>query len=272
MSRIFFRIIKLISFCALLFVIKAEAQTAGTLTFNFTQTATVGSATKNVMAVWVESESGTFIKTRMLFWGTGTNDHLPSWVSSSGINTVDAITGATLRATTTPTAFGSKSVSWDGTDISGNIVADGNYKIIVESAWCNPEPPDGQHKFLSTFSFVKGTSTQNQTLTDANLSGITLNWVPVKVSAIENHDINKIDIYPNPSHGIINLNFKQTTSVSKIEIRNIVGDLIYSEIDQSKLSGIKSINLERYPAGTYFIEVFTNDSKTGKKFKIVLEK
>ena len=59
----------------LISTINVKAQTAGTLTFTYTQTAPSASATKNVMAVWIEDNSGTFVKTKMRYWSNSTNDH-----------------------------------------------------------------------------------------------------------------------------------------------------------------------------------------------------
>ncbi|MEY3844869.1 MAG: hypothetical protein RL293_1291, partial [Bacteroidota bacterium] len=43
-----------------------QAQTQGTLSFSFTQTAhTSYTGNKNVLAVWIQSSTGTFIKTRL---------------------------------------------------------------------------------------------------------------------------------------------------------------------------------------------------------------
>ena len=100
-----------------------QAQTQGTLSFSFTQTAhTSYTGNKNVLAVWIQSSTGTFIKTRLRYAGGGTADHLPTWAVNSGgtannalgtsCNVVSAATGATL------TNFSAKNVSWDGVGCS----------------------------------------------------------------------------------------------------------------------------------------------------------
>ncbi|MFZ4399735.1 MAG: DUF2271 domain-containing protein [Bacteroidales bacterium] len=155
------------------------SQTAGTLTFTYSQAAPSSSATKNVMAVWIENSAGSFVKTKMRFWGNSTTDHLPSWVAKSAQNLTDATSGATRTATTSPTAFGAKTINWDGTTTSLALAADGNYNIFVESSYCNPEPSNGQHWIITNFAFTKGASAVHLTPTGpANFSGITLDWVP----------------------------------------------------------------------------------------------
>ena len=61
--------------CAMLMIglsTKVKSQTAGTLTFTFTQTAPSSQATQNVMAVWIEdSATSVFIKTKMRYWSGG---------------------------------------------------------------------------------------------------------------------------------------------------------------------------------------------------------
>lgn len=133
----------------------SKAQTAGTLTFTYTQTAPSASATKNVMAVWIEDNSGNFVKTRLRYWSNSTNDHLPSWVSKSAQNLVDATTGATRTASTAPTAFGAKTITWDGKNVSGTLVPDGTYNVYIESSYCNPEPANGQHWIITNFCLQK---------------------------------------------------------------------------------------------------------------------
>jgi len=84
-----------------------SAQTTGTLTLAFSQTPhTSYEGTKNVMAVWIESSTGTFVKTRARNAGGGTSDHLAVWAVKAGgsagncmaanCNVLGATTGATL--------------------------------------------------------------------------------------------------------------------------------------------------------------------------------
>lgn len=117
-----------ISFATLMFLIGflslsigVQAQTAGSLTFSCATTAPSGSwGNKHVLAVWIENAKNptAFIKTNSKYGHE--DDHLTSWVSKSGKNLVDAVSGATLSS------YGKQSVIWDGTDISHNVVIDGD--------------------------------------------------------------------------------------------------------------------------------------------------
>jgi len=161
--------------------ISAKAQTEGELTFKFTQVQPV-TVTKNVLAVWIENSSGTFVRTKMRYWRAGTtDDHLPTWKAKSGQNIVDASTGATLTSSSTPTAFGAKTVKWDGKTgalTALTTVPDGTYKVFVESAWSN-SAPDNQHQDIQSYTFTKGPAADHVVGTNTtNFTNITLDWVP----------------------------------------------------------------------------------------------
>ena len=105
-----------------------NAQTAGSLTFSCTTAAPSGNwGDKHVLAVWIENTQNpsVFIKTKSKYGSE--DDHLTAWGSKSGKNLVDAVTGATLSA------YGKQSIIWDGTNVSHNVVADGNYNVFIEN-------------------------------------------------------------------------------------------------------------------------------------------
>ena len=120
------------------------AQSMGTLTFHFTE---VTQPTANCyngnaqhdLAVWIQTSTGTFVKTRLRRVGGGTSDHLPTWATNSGgsssnalgatCNVVGATTGATLSSWTT------QNITWDGKNAAGTLMADGAYRVAVQSTW-----------------------------------------------------------------------------------------------------------------------------------------
>ncbi len=247
-----------------------QAQTAGTLTFSYTQSPASASATKNVMAVWIEDNAGNFVKTRMRFWGNNTTDHLPSWDAKSGQNLVDATSGATRTASTSPTAFGTKTISWDGTNVSGSLVADGIYKVFVESSYCNPEPANGQHWIISSFSFTKGIAADHQTPAGpANFSNITVDWVPNTTSVDEFKENNNLSVYPNPTKGNLTINYKD---VKRITVENILGSLIYDENIANTGMGSKTIDMKKYTDGVYIVKVELRNSDRLIEQKVLLNK
>jgi len=246
-----------------------NAQTTGTLTLAFSQTPhTSFEGTKNVMAVWIESSTGTFVKTRARNAGGGTSDHLAVWAVKSGgsagncmsasCNTLGATTGATLSN------FGNRNFSWDGTDVSGNILPDGTYKITVESTW--------NHGSAATttrsYTFVKGAAQDVQTpASDANFTNISLAWNPAGSGLVENTLEMVVSIQPNPSvNGVYNVEFNYATKVSAM---NLAGEEVYTEdVKMNEVS--KTVDLSNVSTGVYFICV-TNGSAVSKH-KVVINK
>jgi hypothetical protein len=69
------------------------------------------------------------------------------------------------------------------------------------------------------------------------------------------------ELFPNPSTGIFNLNISENANVI---ITNIIGDIIFNENIEA---GSSVLNIENQPAGIYFTNITTSDSK--KIIKII---
>ena len=247
----------------------AIAQTNGTLTFTFTQVAhsPCYTGTKNVLAVWIQSSTGAFVKTKIRNAGAGTKDHLPTFATNSGgassnclaasCNVVGATSGATLSS------FGTKTITWDGTNASGVLVPDGTYKVTIQETWNH-----GSSTVLKSFTFVKGPNSDSQTpATDANFSNVSLNWLPSAAGVEENNALSGVTVYPNPSaNGFFNIDYAKATSVKVV---NTVGEQIYMQ-DLVNESGTISIDLTSFKNGLYFI--YITDGVLTTERKIVLDK
>jgi len=280
---------KLLLFISLLFCFSAflQAQTAGTLTFNFT-TVQQGTKSKQVNAVWIENSTGTFIKTNLLYLSTdSTDDHVPQFSFKSGAtgtatqgngavndattgNTIDAITGPTRTSSTSPLAWGAYSVSWNGKTgaLTPVLVPDGSYKIWVEMAW--NDNPD-QHDFINSgFTFTKGATISTTNPANAGpLTAMTLTWTPSALS-LDSVYKTKVALYPNPSNGILNVVYNDIP-VSKIEVVNILGQVVKSiKLDPTRTRTSERINLSGHANGVYIINVSTNE--TSSSYKVVLDK
>lgn len=254
-----------------------QAQTDGTLTFTFTHTAPSGYTTsKNVSAVWVETSSGTFTKTRFRYVGNSTKDHLPTFAvkaggsvsdAIAGVNITDATTGATRSTSTTPMSWQVYTVLWDGKDVSGNIASDGNYTIYVESSWS--DNADNESDELIGFTFTKGPSAQSLTPAgDAVVKSVTLDWVPSALGIDDITIVNKILVYPNPSNGIINVNFNNNL-VNKIEVVDVIGRVVYQEqLDTAKLEPSKNLNLSNNSKGIYILKFYSDKGTFSHKILI----
>jgi len=122
-----------------------------------------GYSPKNVVAIWIETNAGVFIKSLLVYANARKTD-LTTWYPKSSGNVVNAITGATQSSNTTRTC------TWNGTDVTGAVVVDGTYKVFMNIA-------DGKTA-VASFSFTKGTAAV--TLTPVNVTGfsnVSINWV-----------------------------------------------------------------------------------------------
>lgn len=112
--------------------------------------------------------------------------------------------------------------------------------------------------------------TYHVTVTDSKGCTVT-DQVTVNAVGIEDHSlINDLKIYPNPNDGsfIVHFNNVQAGDYSFV-IRDMLGQVVYS--DQDVISGLykKQINLTGYNKGVYFLSV-SNGEKQGT-FKIVVK-
>jgi Secretion system C-terminal sorting domain len=267
----------------LCFSINANAQaTPGTLTFSFTEAVksptyqTSTTSQKHVLAVWIQDNTGKFIKTKILNAGANsTEDHLPTYaVNAGGIatdclsstNKTDATTGATL------TAFTKRSITWDGKNVVGTVngttVADGVYKVVIQETWNHGTTGTA----MRSFTFTKGVNADIQTpAADANFTGISLNWTPTINLANDEFSNNPVAIIsPNPSNnGVFRLDF--SNEITNIKAINLAGQTVYSE----KVTGgttitSKSVDLSKFANGIYVISV-SNDKGTSS-YEVILNK
>jgi len=255
------------------FTFSGIAQTAGTLTFSFNEVSKPASATyqnlgKHVLAVWIQSDLGLFVKTRSRNVGTVTKDHLQTWAVNSGgvatnaiaanCNVVSATTGATL------TSFGNRSITWDGTDVDGNSVPDGIYKVSIEETWNHAS----SNTVVRSFSFVKGPNSDVQTpASDVNFDAITLSWNPTINGIEENSDLGLgVKIFPNPSlEGTFTIQFLKASSIS---VTDFSGKLLLNlKVEPSTTSTI--VNLSSFPNGIYFVNV--KEGERVSKNQVILD-
>lgn len=263
------------------------AQTAGTLTFSFVQPvptnpAPTESLSKSVIAVWIENGTGTFIKTKMRYIGSSTKDHLPSYSVKAGgtasnaltsTNVTDAATGATRSTATTPTSFGSKSITWDGKNVvgttNGTTVADGVYKVWIESTWV--DAGSNNHNVIESFSFTKGPTAVHLTPTSTTgyFNTIVLDWnATLSVDDVQSKEPNVV-IYPVPSKGIFNLDLKN--DVKNIKVYDLLGKTVYNEdLNSNTADSTKSIDLSNLENGNYIISL-TNDNGTSN-YEVIISK
>jgi len=193
-------------------------QTSGNMTFTVkTINYSAPYSPRHILAIWIADGSGTWIKTRKrIYQNTAYRQYLTNFKNATGgtYNATDATTGATLQAHTT------HAVSWDGKDVDGNLVADGNYRVYVEFTSANAT---GKLYYLE---FTKGPDTQ--TLTPSNqtyFQNINLTWTPVSADAgdIEMNRVQQL-CFPNPFSDKMEIN----SGGNMVKIYNISGKQVRS--------------------------------------------
>jgi len=84
----------------------------------------------NVGAIWIADANTKFVKS-LYVWGQQRRNELRQWTSATSAagvanNLVDAVTAATMKS------HGARTASWNGTNTSRALVADGAYKVCFE--------------------------------------------------------------------------------------------------------------------------------------------
>jgi len=273
---------KLLFFTSLLFcfTLFLQAQTDGTLTFTFTHSRpTSNSGDGDLLAVWVEHSNGTFIKAKMCYDGSE-RDHLPVFAvkaggtasnsSHSNIDMSDATSGATLKSGSgNPRAWSTYTIVWDGKDLSGTVVPDGDYKMFIESAW-DASLSHPQHNYIADFTFTKGSVAQSLTPTSVSpINTVSLVWTTAALGIDDNTlEKNNILVYPNPSNGIIHINFKNTL-VNKIQVFDVLGRTVYQElVDTSSFESAKTLDLSNNTKGIYILKFYSDKGTSSHKVLI----
>ncbi|MGW8315311.1 MAG: T9SS type A sorting domain-containing protein [Bacteroidales bacterium] len=228
----------------------SSAQTAGTLTFSYTPVAHSGTwGEKHVLAIWIQDNSDNFIRTEFRYWGNGTDDHLPDWKASSNENITDATTGATLSA------YSSRTFTWDGTDLGGTLLPDGDYKVTIEECWSHGPG----NKVTTSYTFTKNESESHLTPEDNDdFTGVTIDWIPSTTGFGSVEYSGKFAVFPNPAHHKIYIDFFANAQNCNIYIVNTLGQEVYSEKEQKTYSGLKIIDVSTLKNGIYFVNIEMN--------------
>jgi len=231
-----------------------QAQTNGTLLVSVATSSTGGNyAPRNVLAIWIEDNSGKFVKTLLAYANTR-KTHLNTWEAStttagSAFNSVDAITGATQSTHATRTC------NWNGADYTGKLMPDADYKIRMELTDKNATGN------VASFTFTKGPNTQKLNPSNVpSFSSISISWT-TSVTGLnpEITQSNTFVVYPNPGTGQFTILGGNITSLK-------VTDLSGREICKSQTP---IVDLTDQPKGIYLVTIKTNQ-ETGVR-KIIKE-
>jgi len=237
-------------FVSMISIGEMMAQSTGTLQITTTTSNAGGNyAPRNIVAVWVETENGQFVKT-LVAYANSRKTHLNTWESSttkagSAYNTVDAVTGATRSS------HGTINCSWNGTDYKRNKVEDGTYKLRFELTDKNSTGN------FASFPFSKSNIPQKQTPANVpSFASTSILWTPSVPNGLEAMSQQKeVEINWEPSSCQLSV---PGDNVKYLEIYNLAGQLVLK--NQSSFA-----NLTNFQNGAYIIVVKTNNGNFSKK-------
>ena len=106
-------------------------------------------------------------------------------------------------------------------------------------------------------------------ITESSAGGKELYKLSTATSIVENLLSSKssVAVFPNPSQDVVQV--KATKNIKQVQLLDLSGKLVYQSEDNLNQSEW-SINLENYPAGTYFISII-GDNGASEVQKLMLE-
>jgi hypothetical protein len=120
---------------------------------------------------------------------------------------------------------------------------------------------------------VSPTTDQLYTLTTVDVNGCSAdNSVMIYVDSC-NTDISELSsrfsIYPNPSSGIVNIEFNNfDNNINQISVLNVLGEEIFIFNDLSNSEIFKTVDFDSYAKGVYLIKIKTDVGEINKKLII----
>jgi hypothetical protein len=96
-------------------------------------------------------------------------------------------------------------------------------------------------------------------------------WNPAIITGLDNTTKNaeQINIYPNPTNNLINVEFSGITTKSKVNVYNLVGECIISKEIDPTFNNLLQINLASYKSGIYLVTVDTGKKIITKRVMLV---
>ena len=87
-------------------------------------------------------------------------------------------------------------------------------------------------------------------------------------TSIEDNSYSAFNVYPNPNNGILNISLTNTSDKQTIEIKNIIGQTVYSQFAGN--SSTATINLSDINKGIYTVSLINENGKSSTK-KIIIQ-
>ena len=104
-------------------------------------------------------------------------------------------------------------------------------------------------------------------ITDANGCEDWSNTYTYNPTNIDNIDLENMLVYPNPTQGVLNIEFVNIDNkISSISIVNVLGDRIFNEkIDSNSLKYSSKLDLSKHSNGIYFVKFIMKEGFITKK-------
>ena len=96
-------------------------------------------------------------------------------------------------------------------------------------------------------------------------------WNPAIITGIDNtiKNADQVNIYPNPTNNLVNIEFSGITSKSTINVYNLVGENIISKDIDPSFNKLIQLDLSTYKSGIYFVTVDTGTKIITKRVMLV---
>jgi plastocyanin len=147
-----------------------------------------------------------------------------------------------------------REVSQTTWDANGNTALSGGFQTAAGGGMLLPASlPVGTHYYVCiphASMGMKGTIIVN----------------PSSLNVKENKPELNFSLYPNPTNGVFNVNLNSSVDVSKIEVYNLLGEVVYNT---NVVTAKTTIDLSNNERGIYFVKIFVNEAVLTKK--IVLQ-
>ncbi|MBL6875057.1 MAG: T9SS type A sorting domain-containing protein, partial [Flavobacteriales bacterium] len=152
----------------------------------------------------------------------------------------------------------------------GKICIGDNALITASTGFASYSWDNGMSGQIIT---VSPTTDQLYTLTTVDVNGCSaVNSVMIYVDSC-NTDISELSsrfsVYPNPSSGIVNIEFKNSdNSFNQISIMNVLGEEIFILNEISHGENFKTLDFATYAKGVYLIKIKTDVGEINRKLII----
>jgi hypothetical protein len=217
---------------------------------------------KHVLAVWIETESGTFVSSIKVM-AQERIGYLSNWYAVAKGNKVNAVTGATLSSHQTHT------ITWNCKNYSSTLISNGTYKLCVELTSGDVTGTLSKTPFtIASDTFYTGTTS------GSNITGLSMTYV--RASAVNDISVNNQNVAyaaPNPFTNETDITFYASTAGTyTIQILNSLGQILFTKQGES-YAGNNTINLKtsdfkKYLSkGVYYCIITTKNYRTSVKIE-----